>query len=152
VSGHLVFGLLVGALMLGCSRSSFIKARGRIVKNGEAYTLPKGEGLRMIFVPQAPPQGDHYDSYPAVFFPDKGTFEVVGKEGKGLPAGKYIVSLELMQKKEDLFRGRLLGKASPIVVEVTPANHDLLIDLDAIKLDELLKQPDRANPVRKRSG
>jgi hypothetical protein len=39
-----------------------------------------------------------------------------------------------------IFQGRLLGKASPIVVEVTPANHDLLIDLDAIKLDELLNQ------------
>jgi hypothetical protein len=147
---HLVFGLLFGILALGCGNSSLIKARGRVVKNGQAYTLGEGEGLRMIFVPQAPPDGNHYDSFAAVFHPDDGTFEVVGKEGQGLPVGKYTISLELMKKKEDLFKGKLLGKASPIVLEVTGASSDLLIDLDAINLDNLLKQQAKPKPVRQR--
>jgi hypothetical protein len=148
----LVFGFFLGIWALGCGDASLIKARGRVVKDGQAYTLAAGEGLRMIFLPQAAPDGEHYDSYPAVFHPEEGTFEVVGKEGKGLPAGKYTVSLELMKNKEDLFKGHLFGKNSPILLEVSQANHDLLIDLDAINLDNLLKQPakPKKTPVRRK--
>ena len=147
---YLGIGIFAAALALGCSgnAASLIKARGRVVKNGSAYTLPKGRGLRINFAPQAPPEGNRYDSYPAIFDPDKGTFEVVGKNDQGLPPGKYKVSLELMEKKEDLFNGKLTGNASPIVLEVTPANPELVIDFDAFKLDELLKQSAKTKAAR----
>jgi hypothetical protein len=152
-STYVCFGLLTLSLLAGCGGSSGLKAKGRVVKNGQPLALSKGEGLRIIFAPQASPDERHYDSYAAAFSSDNGTFEVMGKDGKGMPAGKYRVSLELLQKKEDQFRGKLSGKNSPIVLDVTRENsRDLLIDLDAIKLDDLLKQPEQPKQpvVRKR--
>ncbi len=61
-----------------------------------------------------------------------------GKDGKGLPRGKYRVDLQLMKSKEDLLGGKLLGKKSPYVLEVTGSSDDLVIDLDTAHFDAIL--------------
>jgi hypothetical protein len=117
---------------LGCTGSSSFKARGRITKNGAPFRLGENEGLRISFNPL---QVEHmrYNSYAAVYDNDGGTFRVVGKDGKGLPPGKYQVGLQLMKKKEDLFKGKLLGAKSPFVCDVTNESTEIVIDLDQAK-------------------
>ncbi len=135
---HCLPALLLSLLALGCGDSSFIKAKGRITKGGLPYHTGEGEGLRIFLVPLDPPQGSHYDSYAAEYDPDAGTFQVKGKDGKGLPPGKYRVGLQLMKDKEDLLGGSLLGKKSPFTCEVTSRGDDLVIDLDQAHFDSLL--------------
>ena len=57
----------------------------------------------------------------------------MGKDGNGLPQGKYRVNVELLKKKEDLFKGLLTGSRSPLTCEVTSASSELVFDLDQAK-------------------
>jgi hypothetical protein len=122
--------LLLGFLAVGCGDSSHIKARGRILKGGQPYLTAQGEGLRIIFAPLEGGNDGHYDSYAAEYRPADGSFQVKGKDGAGLPAGKYRVSLELRKNREDVFGGRYVGKKSPFTLEVSHGGGDLVIDLD----------------------
>ncbi len=121
--------VLIALFVCGCGGDGRIKARGRIVKNGQPFHVGEGEGLRIIF---SPPEatGTTYESYVAVFDNTDGSFKVAGKDGKGLPPGKYRVALEHLKKKQDLFKGAYSGKRTPIVREVTSSSNEIVIDLD----------------------
>jgi hypothetical protein len=135
---RLLILLVIGLIPIGCGDSSHIKAKGRIVKGGQPYVVPEGTGFRVFFVPLDAPEGKHFDSFAAEYNPENGSFLVQGKDGKGLPRGKYRVDLQLMKSKEDLLGGKLLGKKSPYILEVTGSSDDLVIDLDQAHFDALL--------------
>lgn len=58
------------------------------------HALPPGDpGIRVKFTPaEAPPAGEDSFYYASVN-PDDSTFDVPGKRGKGIPPGKYTVSI-----------------------------------------------------------
>jgi hypothetical protein len=126
---HKGMALVVIALFVcGCGGDGRIKARGRILKNGQPFQLKEGEGLRIVFFPPEAP-GTTYESYAAVFDNDDGSFKVTGRDGKGLPPGKYRIAIEHLKKKQDLFKGAFSGKRTPIVREITGSD-EIIIDLD----------------------
>jgi hypothetical protein len=145
-----LFLLVLGLFASGCGDSSRIKAKGRIVKGGQPYLAPEGEGFRVFFVPLEVPDGKHYDSYAAEYNSEDGSFLVQGKDGKGLPPGKYRVDLQLMKSKEDLLNGKLMGKKSPYTIEVTNSGYDLIIDLDTARFDSLLAEQKPSKPKSKK--
>jgi hypothetical protein len=124
--------LFFSLIALGCG-NGFVKAKGRVLKNGEPFRPGEGEALRIILAPMDPPAGNTYDSYAAEFHPEDSTFQVKGKDGSGLPPGKYRVSVELLKHKEDLFKGALNGRRSPLTCDVTSASSELVVDLDQAK-------------------
>jgi hypothetical protein len=128
-SPRLVGCLLLGLLSSGCG-SNMLKIKGRIVKDGQAYVTAPDEGLRILFVPTVPPLPDRYDSYVAMYNRRDGSFQVVGKDGNGLPPGTYKVALELIKKKKDAFRGAYSAPKSPFLVEVNRGTGEVMIDLD----------------------
>jgi hypothetical protein len=135
----LFLGLALSLVGLGCLRSlDFIKAKGRVVKGGQPYLAEEGQGMRIFFAPLEVPAGSQYDSYAAVYDPKNGTFEVTGKDGKGLPRGRYRVDIQLMKNKEDLLNGKLMGANSPLTLEVKGTSDELVIDLDQVPFDKLL--------------
>jgi hypothetical protein len=121
--------LLIGLLAIGCGKG-YINAKGRVTKGGEPFRPGEGEALRIILAPLDAPAGATYDSYAAEFNPDDSTFLVKGKDGKGLPPGKYRVGVELIKKKEDQFKGRFTGPKSPFTCEVASTASELIVDLD----------------------
>jgi hypothetical protein len=120
--------VLVVLFVYGCGGDGRIKARGRIIKGGTPFVLGEGEGMRMAFVPLEA-SGETYDSYVAVCEKD-GSFKVVGKDGKGLPPGKYRVDLEHLKKKKDLLKGAFAGKRSPFLREISSGSGEIVLDLD----------------------
>jgi hypothetical protein len=124
--------LLVGVLLVGCG-GSMINARGRVTKGGQPFAPTGGANLRIFFVPMNFADS-RFETYPAVFDAKDGTFEVKGKDGNGLPPGKYRVNLELMTKKADVWKGKLMGDKSPFTCEVSKGN-EIVINLDEAKLD-----------------
>jgi hypothetical protein len=134
--------LLTALLATGCGDSSRIKAKGRITKDGQPFTIADGEGgLRLFLVPMNETEGQGHDSYFAEYHAGDGTFEVLGKDGKGVPPGKYRVHLEHMKDKNDLFGGRLMGAKSPLTCEVAQGK-ELEVNLDNAHLDQ--PPPDKA--------
>jgi hypothetical protein len=121
--------VLIALFVCGCGGDGRIKARGRLLKNGQPFPLGEGEGMRMFFVPTTA-EGTTYDSYVAVYDKTDGSFKVTGKDGKGLPPGQYRVALEHMKKKQDLFKGAYSAKRTPIVREVSSNSGEIIIDLD----------------------
>jgi hypothetical protein len=131
-------GLIICLLSVGCS-SGYIKAKGRVLKGGVPYTTSEGEGMRIFFVPVGEIVGTRYDSFAAVYNPKNGSFVVNGKDGRGLPPGKYRIGLQLMKGKDDLLKGRLLTKNTPLTCEVASSWGEIVIELDDAKFDEVLQ-------------
>lgn len=125
-NGSLV--LLIAVFAYGCGGDGRFQARGRLVKNGAPFKLGEAEGMRIVFVPvEAGPST--FDTYVAVF-DGQGSFKVTGKDGKGMPPGKYRVTVEHLKKKKDLLNGAFSGKKTPIVREVSNGSDEIVIDLD----------------------
>lgn len=115
----------------GCgAKNDLLPLRGRILKAGEKFEAGNLEIMQVIFVPILPsgePPRDHY--YANVNDLD-GTFVVAGKTGKGLPPGKYRVSLELMKQKKDQFHGRYDAVNSPYIFDVDASTAEVVIDVE----------------------
>jgi hypothetical protein len=120
--------LLITSLLPGCG--SNIRARGRVVKNGQVFPLKAGEGLRIFFVPAESTSESSWETYAAVYNKDDGTFVVAGKNGNGLPPGKYRVALEHVKNRNDLFKGTYGQKQSPIFCEVA-GSQEIVVDLSS---------------------
>ena len=142
----LAVGMLLGLVASGCGHGRFV-AKGRVIKGGEPYQPAEGESLLISFAPVDSPVSSNADSYAAHYDPTDGTFEVVGKDGKGLPAGKYRVGIQLMKKKEDLLGGQLTAYKSPLVFDVT--GKQVVIDLNEANFDSILQAPPKANKAKK---
>jgi hypothetical protein len=132
---RLLFPLLLLCLLLTGCRQGFVNTKGRIIRNGEAFHLAERQGLRLFFEPLEFKDGVHrYDSYAAEFHGNDGTFVVKGKDRKGLPPGKYRITMQLMQNKGDLFSGKLTGPASPFQCEITGSgSQEIVVNLDEAK-------------------
>jgi hypothetical protein len=121
----LVCCLAAACAALGCGRT--VKVKGQLTKGGKPFTTKDRALVQMIFHPDG---GEAVDTYPATVNAD-GTFEVVGKEGKGIPPGKYRISVEAPDPYPDgpdLLRGKFAPDKTPIVREV--GAEELVIDLD----------------------
>jgi hypothetical protein len=127
---------LILLFALGCGDGkSQIKAKGRITQGGQPYVAEEDASFRIFFVPLEPQSETKHDSYAAEYHRDDSTFLVMGKDGKGLPAGKYRVDLQLIKKKADLLKGKLMGAKSPFTCEVNNGSEEVEIDLDQAKLN-----------------
>jgi hypothetical protein len=86
-------------------------------------------------------------SYPAEYNSEDGTFRVRGSDGRGLPPGKYSVTLELMKNRKDVFHGRFNARQTPFQFDVASSSSDLVVDLD--KAGPAPKQPGPRSPGRR---
>jgi hypothetical protein len=91
-----LFCLILALVLPACStEGKQHKVKGALLHRGEPY-LPKHKGsVTVIFVPEA--EGDTpADSYVADVNREDGTFVVNGKTGRGIPPGKYRVTINQM--------------------------------------------------------
>jgi len=106
----LSFALLC-ACLAGCGGSKH-KVQGKIVKGGQPYGLSEKGVFQLSFVPA---EGKTTQIYNATVNSKDGTFEIVGPDGKGIPAGKYKVQLVAMDPYGGGASGtdKLKGKYAP---------------------------------------
>src|SRR5580704_18529027 len=87
----------------GCGGSGSYQTRGRVLKGGAPLTVVEPDFVRVVLVPLPEDGKKALDWYVAEFNGSDGTFTVKGKDGKGMPPGKYRVSLEHMKGRKDAF-------------------------------------------------
>jgi len=84
--------LFVITALPGCGIPK-VKITGKLMKNGQPYTVAKDTMVTLIFFPDGENQQQTYN---ARFKQEVGTYEIE------LPAGKYRTSFVIMEKGKDL--------------------------------------------------
>jgi len=121
--------LMLGLCQLGCGDGK-LRTKGRIVKDGRDFVPSDGQLIQVTFVP-IPTDGEPVrDHYFAEVDQKTGIFRPAGKDGKGMPQGKYRVALELIVKRSDIFKGKYDQVNSPFVLEVDSNTKEIVLDLD----------------------
>jgi hypothetical protein len=78
-------------LAVGCGTPRF-KVVGTIAKGGQPLTVREKGMIQIIFHPLQTDEAGKKHTYPASVKAD-GTFEVAGKDGTGITAGRYRVEV-----------------------------------------------------------
>jgi hypothetical protein len=139
--------LIVALLQpLGCGGPKTVWITGKVVKGEAPYTPPDGQSIGVTFY--ALDAGK--EPYSAEFNPADATFRVPGRDGRGIPPGKYRVAVNRSPKRGtqppaaakgksrtvkpdrdlDYLKGEFGSENSPIVRELM-SSCDLTINLDS---------------------
>lgn len=144
-------------LMTGCGGDGMVPVTGKLLKGGTKYAVPEGQRVSVTLVALEtldatgkPAAGGANEPYQAVLGGDGESFTVPGRDGHGVPPGKYRIAVGqkwdreafealkkanprgkavLRDRDSDLLEERFSPEKSPIVREV-PATGPLTIDLD----------------------
>ena len=126
----IVFAFLLAATASGCGKKN-VRVTGRISKSGQPIKI-SDKGRIQLFFMQLDDQGTPINSYVATVQPD-GSFEVTGDPGRGMPPGKYKITVEAPDPYpagKDLLGGRFKLNGSPWTRDVKDGAH---IELDVDK-------------------
>jgi len=109
--------LVLSFCLTGCGGGKK-KVEGKLTQNGQPLTVSDKGVIVMNLV--AAEEGKDKTPYPAEVKSD-GTFEITGPERKGIPPGKYRISLQQFDPypKNDKLGGKFASEKSPLVREVT---------------------------------
>ncbi len=125
--------LAAALLVPGCGSSNAARVTGTVVKDGKPFPVAEGQWLQIHLVPvDADPTKS--ETYLANLAKD-GTFDFPGKEGSGVPPGKYKVTARLVTYKnrdKDLLNDVFSETNSQVVKEVTGST-SITLDLSAAK-------------------
>ena len=116
----------------GCGNADRpVEAKGSLVLGGEPFDAQAYDPLTVILYP-ATEGGTAADTFPANLT-DDGTFTVPGREGNGVPPGKYRISIEAMthpDRKHLRLPADIRGPQSRLSYELAPGKEDIgVIDL-----------------------
>jgi hypothetical protein len=122
-------GLLAALLLAGCGRG-LVQPKGRVLKDGAPLALKEQEYVNIFFVPVVA-QGEKHpgDVYAARYNDADGAFQATGKDGKGLPPGKYKITVEHLRKKRDLLNGAFGADKTPFVRDIDSRTGEIVLDL-----------------------
>ena len=141
---------------LGCGSGNTVWVTGKLVKGGATYTPPTGQLVDLTFVGLEIQDASgktikDNEPFQADLDQTTGKFSVPGKDGRGIPPGKYRVAVTQRMTREtfeatvpkpkkgaarntvnretDMLGDKFSVENSPIVREVR-ASQDLTVDLD----------------------
>jgi hypothetical protein len=124
--------LMLCFVLPSCSSGpNVVKVTGKLQMNEQPLKVdPKGS-VTVVFTPVVE-QGKTYDTYSGIYHTESPTFEIPGPDGRGIPEGKYKISLMAMvpQPTAEIhdINERFNAKNTPIVREVR-TSETLIIDL-----------------------
>jgi hypothetical protein len=123
-------GLLATFLLVGCGPGT-LKPKGRVLKDGAPLAVQEEDHVNIFFVPVVAEGEKHPgDVFAARYNAADGSFQVTGKDGKGLPPGKYKITVEHLRRKKDLLHGTFGVDKTPFVRDVDGRAGEIVLDLD----------------------
>lgn len=120
-----VTGIAACLLLAGCG-SDTVKVTGKLTKDGQLLQPGPQESIRLIFHPIRDDGQPSEEAYPANVQDSTGAYAVPGKQNKGIPRGKYRISVEMVNPQDkDSLKGEYSRTKSKIVKEVTGSELDI---------------------------
>ena len=116
-------------LVAGCGGDKKVNATGRVIKGGKPLTVPD-DFVRVLFVPYTEPGTNPKTCYLAEYDNAAGMFRALGPDLKGVPPGKYRITVAHEKGKKDLFKGAFDLPKTPFVFEVSSSSAEIVLDLD----------------------
>jgi hypothetical protein len=131
-----VSGLLGLMLACGCaSGPKVVPIKGKLTNGGKSVLADRKNGITIVFTPIAEPGQGATTTYPAALDTDTDTFVVQGPDGKGMPLGKYKVSLTIITTNTtpeiNKINDQFSASRTPIEIDVT--GPEVNIDLEKYK-------------------
>jgi hypothetical protein len=114
----------------GCGGESRMNITGRITKGGSAFTVPDDDFVRVSFIPVKPSGEKALTSYIAEYNNKEGTFKALGPDLKGIPPGKYLITVTHERKRKDLLKGAFDIDKSPFSFDISSASQEIVLALD----------------------
>jgi hypothetical protein len=127
----IVFVIATG-IAAGCGSGKFA-TKGHVLKDGSPLKIDRDDMVRVVLVPLPEDGSRPKDYYVAEFNPENSTFLVKGKDGQGMPPGKYRVAVEHLQGRKDLLKGQFGPDNSPFVVTINRASDEITVDVAKTK-------------------
>jgi len=95
-------GLVLGCLFLlctGCDSTRYVRVEGKLLMDGQPCTVPAGQSLSLALRGT----GDKGEEvvYTAQLQTGDGSFTFPGPQEKGIPAGKYVITLNQAPESTD---------------------------------------------------
>jgi hypothetical protein len=106
----------------GCGRGpKGVTVTGQVLYNGKPIQVQPREEIQVAFSLEAP-AGQQPPGTLATVKPEDGSFTISGLDGKGIPPGRYrvTVSSQLYQQSQDRFEPLFDPKLPPLMVDVGP--------------------------------
>ncbi len=118
-------------LVSGCGSSDAVRVTGKVIKDGQPYPVAAGQWLQLF-----PVEADSEKTGIYLANLDKdGFFEFPGKEGNGVPPGKYKLTAKLVTYKnrdKDLLNSTFNELNTQVVRDVTGPT-SITLDLSTAK-------------------
>jgi hypothetical protein len=131
--------------LAGCGAGNAVWVKGHLLKGGQPYTAPDNQTVGVTFYAMDAQSTKADEPFAATYGPE-GAFEVPGPEGRGIPPGKYRISVirkpkagtikpapkgskVVVDRDRDYLNDQFGPTTSPIVREIR-SSADLTIDLD----------------------
>ncbi|HZY86828.1 MAG TPA: hypothetical protein VFE78_18485 [Gemmataceae bacterium] len=124
--------LALAVLAPGCGPTR-LRPRGRLTRNDTPFVPDAKETVHITFFPakDQPAGGGEGEGCVALFNREDSTFQAVGRDGKGLPPGKYRITVQVMKNKKDEYQGYFGPAGNPFVRDVAPGGEEIVLDLKA---------------------
>lgn len=109
-------------------RGATVRVTGQVLRDGKPLKAGGGETIMVIFHPVRDDGQPSEEAYPANVRDSDGAYNVPGKQNKGIPSGKYRISVEMINPQDkDSLKGEFSRTKSKIIKEV--AGGELSIDI-----------------------
>lgn len=122
-----LLGPFLAVCLLVCGCSSPVIVKGKLTRGNQPLAIRKGDQLAVVFIPFK--EGETSEDFFTTSVQPDGTFQFSGRNGKGIPQGKYRVAVSMGRRKKDALKGEFAPHTSTIIRTVT-GKEEILIDLD----------------------
>jgi hypothetical protein len=116
-------------VIVGCGDKR-MNTKGRIMKGGSVFIVPEDDFVRVTFIPVMKDGQNPLTCYIAEYNNKEGTFKALGPDLRGIPEGKYRITIAHERKKTDLFKGAYDIQKTPFVFDINSSTQEIVIDLD----------------------
>jgi hypothetical protein len=125
----------VSVLVAGCGKKEKgVKVRGKLLQDGQPIQFLRDEDIRISFSSEGS-AGQEAAGASGVVQAEDGSFTITGRDNKGIPPGKYRISLSSSIEgggDDNRFEASVNQKEPPLIAEVGPEDgQSFTIDVGA---------------------